>query len=99
MKSHYAVLGVSQQATQEEIKTAWRKLARATHPDKVKGKEAEFDAAARAYDILWHPMSRAIYDQELLMLAKCTRCGGVGTIRKQKGFTTTITLPCPECNK
>lgn len=99
MKSHYAVLGIAQTATSEEIRAAWRRLASQTHPDKVQGREDEYKDIARAYDALWHPISRGLYDIELRMLSKCQRCGGTGTVQKQKGFTQRVIVPCPECQK
>jgi len=65
-KDFYKILGVSQQATADEIKKAYRKIAMKYHPDKNPGnKEAEnkFKAAAEAYDVLSNPEKKARYDQ------------------------------------
>ena len=65
-KDYYAILGVSRNATQEEIKRAYRKKAIQYHPDRNPGdKEAEekFKEAAEAYEILGDPEKRARYDQ------------------------------------
>ena len=54
-KSFYDVLGITQDATPEEIKLAWRTTAKATHPDLYPGdkeKQKRFKAAREAYDVL-----------------------------------------------
>jgi len=61
----YEVLGVSQAATAEEIKKAYRKLARASHPDLFPddpGAEARFKAVSAAYDLLKDPATRDRFD-------------------------------------
>ena len=65
-RDYYEVLGVSKNATADEIKKAYRKKAIQYHPDKNPGdKEAEekFKEAAEAYDVLSNPDKRARYDQ------------------------------------
>jgi curved DNA-binding protein CbpA len=61
----YVVLGVCRQASPEEIARAYRRAARATHPDKSgSGTGAErFYAVSDAYDVLRDPGRRAGYDQ------------------------------------
>ncbi|GAB4064582.1 molecular chaperone DnaJ [Angustibacter speluncae] len=64
MSDHYEVLGVSRDATQEEIKKAYRRLARKLHPDVNPGPEAaeQFKDVSRAYDVLSNPEKRQTYD-------------------------------------
>jgi molecular chaperone DnaJ len=65
-KDFYNVLGVSRQATADEIKKAYRKLAMKFHPDKNPGdKKAEerFKEATEAYDVLSDPKKKQMYDQ------------------------------------
>ncbi len=65
-KDYYQILGVNKSATQEDIKKAFRKLARQYHPDVNQGnKEAEgrFKEVNEAYEVLSDPEKRQKYDQ------------------------------------
>lgn len=64
-KDYYAVLGVSKEASQDEIQRAYRKLARQYHPDinKEAGAEDRFKDIGEAYEVLKDPDKRAKYDR------------------------------------
>ncbi len=65
-KDYYKILSVSRNATEEEIKKSYRKIAMQYHPDRNQGnKEAEekFKIASEAYEVLRDPEKREIYDR------------------------------------
>lgn len=62
-KDYYNILGVNKSATQEEIKTAFRKMAHKYHPDKAGGDEAKFKEANEAYQVLGNEEKRQQYDR------------------------------------
>jgi curved DNA-binding protein len=63
---YYKALGVGEKATADEIKRAYRKLAKQYHPDSTggdKAKESRFKDISNAYDVLGDAKKRALYDQ------------------------------------
>ncbi len=62
-RDYYSVLGVDKNATQEEIKKAFRKLAHQYHPDKKTGDESKFKEINEAYQVLGDEKKRSQYDQ------------------------------------
>ncbi len=92
-RDYYEILGVSRNASQEEIKKAFWELAKKWHPDRVppeKKKEAEekFKEINEAYQVLSDPEKRKIYD---MYGREGLRAGGVGADfgAQQYDFTTT----------
>ncbi|MEP7032539.1 MAG: molecular chaperone DnaJ [Actinomycetota bacterium] len=80
-KDYYQVLGVAKNATQAEIKKAYRKLAQQHHPDANQGnKEAEerFKEISAAYDVIGDPEKRKQYDEVRDMAASGVGAGGFG---------------------
>lgn len=84
MANYYEVLKVSQKASNAEIKSAYRRLARKHHPD-VNGGAGEERAAlefaqiAKAYEILGNPQTRADYDKKILR-QQFSRSGGASVL-------------------
>ncbi|MEA2231788.1 MAG: molecular chaperone DnaJ [Solirubrobacteraceae bacterium] len=84
-QDHYKVLDVERKASQDEIKKAYRKLARKYHPDRNPGDvkaEERFKQVSQAHDVLSDPAKRKEYDRALSNPFSGTGRGGTG----QPGF-------------
>jgi len=65
MKDYYKILGVNKDASEDEIKKTFRKLAHTYHPDKSGGDEAKFKEVSEAYAVLSDKNKRAQYDAQM----------------------------------
>ncbi|CAN5149091.1 molecular chaperone DnaJ [soil metagenome] len=87
-KDFYKVLGVAKDASLEEIKKAYRKLARANHPDSHPGDaaaEERFKSVAEAYDVVGDPDKRKKYDEMRSVVS-----GGFGPFAGAGGGTFNV---------
>lgn len=82
MKDYYKILGLPEQSTEEEIKSAYRKLAKQYHPDVVRGdqeKEARMYEIQEAYHCLGDKEKRREYDEARLKKQSGNRAGDRNT--------------------
>ncbi len=89
-KDYYKVLGVEKNASADEIKSAYRKLAMKYHPDRNPGKKAaeeKFKEINEANEVLSDPQKRARYDQISTSYSSWQQAGGTpGTFRWEDLF-------------
>lgn len=64
-KSYYAILGISSTATSEEIRTAYRRLAKTYHPDYYTGSSDHFRQVQEAYSVLGNAERRCQYERDI----------------------------------
>lgn len=79
----FEVLGISDMATPDEVRAAWRRLNSKLHPDRGGNAEA-------------HRRARAAYDDAIVKAAVCPTCAGKGKIDKPHGWTQ-MTVCCSYC--
>src|SRR3984957_16402624 len=80
----YQLLGVSRQASREEIAPAWRRKTRTAHPDARPADAAapgRFRDLAEAWQVLGDPARRAAYDRALTRERQAARRGPAGRVR------------------
>jgi len=77
-KDYYNILGIQKNASQDEVKKAFRKLAHEHHPDKKSGNDAKFKEASEAYSVLGDEKKRAQYDQFGSTMGGGSGAGGGG---------------------
>lgn len=89
--NHYEILDIEDDATQEEVKKAYRKLAKSLHPDLNKdnpdGAAERFKAIKEAYEVLSNPLKREKYDLQLM------RSNGAAVPESQGESATTYKGP------
>ena len=102
MKTNYEILGITRSTSQEDLKAAWKKLARECHPDRNGASEeatAKFADLSAAYAVLSEPKARLKYDAGLdLTSSKCEYCDGQGVKWRSIGFTGGAATKCSMCN-
>ncbi len=88
-RDYYEVLGISKNATKDEIRSAYRKLAKQYHPDINKSPDApkKFEEVQEAYDVLSDENKRAQYDRfGMAAFSQGTSTGGAGNPFQNGGF-------------
>ncbi|MGD8399536.1 MAG: DnaJ domain-containing protein [Bacillota bacterium] len=89
MKTYYEILGVGREATKDELKKAFRKLARRYHPDVNPGNkeaEAQFKMINEAYNTLSDALAKAVYDAGLKGGHRSGDRGGPGKVKPQADY-------------
>lgn len=101
MRNFYLLLGIPVTATDAEVKKAFRREARETHPDSVGGSGERFQNVKEAHETLGDPEKRRRYDSERAAWAKrigaciCVVCGSANTIRRRpKNGETVVCAGC-----
>ncbi len=91
MKDYYKILGIERNATQKEIKNAYRNLAKKHHPDATgKNTEEQFKNIQEAYSTLSDPQKRSDYDA---CLGEAVRVRIRTTVSAKRGFNASRPAP------
>ncbi|ALV46060.1 molecular chaperone DnaJ [Arthrobacter alpinus] len=85
--THYQVLGLARTASEREVKIAYRKAARITHPDRG-GDPALFRQITEAYEVLADPARRQAYDRSYGSVGRERRAGAPGPASAPRGYGT-----------
>lgn len=94
----YAILEVHAAMTDVEIRAAWQRVARATHPDRPGGDTDAFARASRAFaDVATKAQRERLARRWSLTAPKCQRCSGSGAEREGRGFTGVVLSTCGGC--
>ncbi|RJR31672.1 molecular chaperone DnaJ [Candidatus Parcubacteria bacterium] len=86
-KDYYNILGIGKNASPDEIKKAYRKLAHQYHPDKQGGDEQKFKEINEAYQVLGNPEKRQQYDQYGQTFEQAKRQGGFSGFEGFRDFS------------
>ena len=89
-KDYYQVLGISDSATDKEVTRAYRKLAKALHPDTNPGSEERFKEVSVAYDVLGDADKRKEYDEVRRLGPAAAGVGGPGGFNFTTGDFTDL---------
>ncbi len=84
-KDYYKVLGVSEKASEDELRRAYRKLAKAHHPDAHPGSEERFKEISAAYDVVGDDDKRKEYDEIRRLGPMANPFAGAGTTGRPGG--------------
>ncbi len=93
----YRVLGVAEDASTDQLKLAWRKIAKSCHPDRTTDprRHRRFELAVQAKEVLLDDELRSVYDQELLQ--KRLMSGGFQTEAEPRAQRPRRTARCEVC--